>query len=257
VLANGLNIGLRHKLGIDRRIISAGHSISVGFDMKPVDRPAFQFPALTYYYEHPSERMAYLTLFPIGSVMRANLFGYRDLHDPWLRQLREQPQATLFESMPGLGRLTDAFEVVSPIKIRPVDLYVTTGHRQAGIVLIGDAFATSCPAAGTGAGKVLTDVERLCNVHVPRWLATPAMDQGKIAAFYDDPVKRAYDAYSLDKAYSLRAFSIDTGARWRAQRTAKFVLHWARGRVRRVGRRLATHPTAPYGAAARGDAVHP
>ncbi len=34
--------------------------------------------------------MAYLTLFPIGSdAMRANLFVYRDMHDPWLRQLRD------------------------------------------------------------------------------------------------------------------------------------------------------------------------
>ena len=61
--------------------------------------------------------------------------------------------------------------------------------RQAGVVLVGDAFATSCPAAGTGTGKVFTDVERLCNVHIPRWLATPGMGADKIAAFYDDPVK--------------------------------------------------------------------
>ena len=50
---------------------------------------------------------------------------------------------------------------------------ITEVCRKAGVVLIGDAFATSCPAAGTGARKVLTDVERLCNVYVPKWLATP------------------------------------------------------------------------------------
>ena len=33
VLANGLNVGLRHTLGIERQIISACHSISLGFDM--------------------------------------------------------------------------------------------------------------------------------------------------------------------------------------------------------------------------------
>ena len=31
VLANGLNVGLRHQLGIERRIVSACHSISLGF----------------------------------------------------------------------------------------------------------------------------------------------------------------------------------------------------------------------------------
>ena len=78
------------------------------------------------------------------------------------------------------------------------------------MVLVGDAFATSCPAAGTGARKVLVDVERLCNVHIPRWLETPGMGEEKIAAFYDDPVKQASDAYSTEKAYGLRSFTIDT-----------------------------------------------
>jgi 2-polyprenyl-6-methoxyphenol hydroxylase-like FAD-dependent oxidoreductase len=127
-----------------------------------------------------SDRAALLTLFPIGSAMRANLFVYRDLKDPWLRQLRASPREVLFGLMPGLRELTGDFEVSEPIKIRPVDLYVTRGHRQAGIVVVGDAFATSCPAAGTGAFKVVTDVERLCNVHVPRWLATHGRGKDRV-----------------------------------------------------------------------------
>ena len=52
----------------------------------------FRFSALTYFAERPADRMAYITLFPIGAAMRANLFVYRDLHDPWLKQIREAPQ---------------------------------------------------------------------------------------------------------------------------------------------------------------------
>jgi hypothetical protein len=48
VLANGLNIGLRQNLGIEREVISPCHAISIGFDLKPVDRPSFPFRALTY-----------------------------------------------------------------------------------------------------------------------------------------------------------------------------------------------------------------
>jgi len=182
--------------------------------------------------------MAYLTLFPVGSIMRANLFGYRDLHDPWLRRLREAPEESLFAAMPGLRKLTGKFAVTDFIKIRPVDLYVTSGYEQPGIVLVGDAFATSCPAAGTGVRKVLTDVERLCNVHIPRWLATRGMGTEKIAAFYDDPVKRACDAHSAAKAYHLRSFSIDTGLPWRARRAGKFVAHFGIGTLRQMGERL-------------------
>jgi flavin-dependent dehydrogenase len=67
VLANGLNIGILHKLGMTREVLSAGHSISIGFDVKPVGRSKFAFPALTHYSELPAARLPYLTLFPIGS----------------------------------------------------------------------------------------------------------------------------------------------------------------------------------------------
>jgi 2-polyprenyl-6-methoxyphenol hydroxylase-like FAD-dependent oxidoreductase len=239
VLANGLNIGLRHTLGMTRKVISECHSISIGFDAKPTDRPKFEFPALTYYSERPTDRTPYITLFPIGAAMRANLFVYRDMGDPWLRRFREAPQETLYAALPGLRKLMGEFEVTDRVQIRPVDLYVTTGYRQPGIVLVGDAFATSCPAAGTGARKALTDVERLCNFHVPRWLATPGMGEEKITAFYDDTVKRVCDELSLEKAYDLRAITLDSGWAWGTRRWVKFVGQSSRGVLRRAYDRLA------------------
>ena len=53
VLANGLNIGLRHNVGIEREVVSPCHSISIGFDLEPVGRSNFDFRALTYYPEAP------------------------------------------------------------------------------------------------------------------------------------------------------------------------------------------------------------
>ena len=85
VMANGLNIGLRHTLGMSREVVSTCHSISVGFDVRPLGRTSFDFRSLTYYPERASDRMAYLTLFPVspaGTALRANLFVYRDMHDP-------------------------------------------------------------------------------------------------------------------------------------------------------------------------------
>jgi len=232
VLATGLNIGLRERLEIEREVLSPNHSISVGFDVVPTAAAGFPFSSLTYYAERPDDRMAYLTLFPIGSTMRANLFGYRDLHDPWLKQLRDAPGATLTALWPGLRDIMGDFSVPDFVKIRPVDLYVTHGHRKAGLVLVGDAFATSCPAAGTGARKALVDVERLCNVHIPAWLSTPQMGEQKIASYYDDPVKVACDAFCLERAYGLRSFSLDTSPRWAAERWGKAVLQSGRGLLR-------------------------
>jgi 2-polyprenyl-6-methoxyphenol hydroxylase-like FAD-dependent oxidoreductase len=238
VLANGLNVGLRRWLGIERRIVSACHSISLGFNIAPVGRPAFDFPALTYFSERTSERIPYLTLFPIGNTMRANLFVYRPLDDPWLQQMKRAPAATLDAAMPRLRRITGAFEVTGDIRVRPADLYVSSGHRQPGVVLVGDAFETTCPVTGTGTDKVFTDVERLCNVHIPAWLATPGMAETKIAAFYDDPVKTECDAWSIEKAYSFRSVSIDDGIYWRIQRWARFMAWFGEGMLRRLGHRV-------------------
>jgi 2-polyprenyl-6-methoxyphenol hydroxylase-like FAD-dependent oxidoreductase len=238
VLSNGLNVGLRHTLGIERRVISECHSITVGFDFTPVGRPTFDFPALTYYPERSHHRMAYLTLFPIGNVMRANLMVYRGIDDPWFRQLRQMPEQTLLTMMPGLRRIAGKFKVTGQIKIRPADLYESSGHRQPGVVLVGDAFATSCPAAGTGTDKVFTDVERLCNLYIPDWLSTDGMDTDKIATFYDDPVKRACDAASTTKAYHLRSLSTANGLSWRARRWTRFMARSGEGLLRQLRDRL-------------------
>ena len=234
VLANGLNVGLRRTLGIERRIISPCHSVSLGFDLAPVGRPSFDFPALTYFSERPADLTPYISIFPIGHVMRANLFVYRQADDPWLQQMRRAPEETLNASLPRLRRITGEFKINGAVKIRPADLYVGSGHRQAGVVLVGDAFETTCPVTGTGTDKVFTDVERLCNVHIPAWLATDGMGSDKIAAFYDDPVKKACDAWAAEKAYHFRSVSIDNGLYWRAQRGARFMAFLGNGLLRRM-----------------------
>jgi len=234
VLANGLNIGLRRNLGIERQTISACHSISIGFDLEPVGRPAFAFPALTYFSERPSDRIPYLTLFPVGTKMRANLFAYREADDPWLREMRHKPAETMNAALPRLRRITGEYAVSGDVKIRPADLYVSTGYRQPGIVLVGDAFATTCPVSGTGSDKVFTDVTQLCNIHIPAWLATEGMSEAKIASYYADPVKQACDAWSTAKAFSFRKVTLDRGLYWRAQRLARFLAWFGEGNVRRL-----------------------
>jgi 2-polyprenyl-6-methoxyphenol hydroxylase-like FAD-dependent oxidoreductase len=239
VLANGLNNGLRQSLGLGRTVTSACHSVTIGFDVRARGRTAFPFSSLTYYAQHPRHRMAYLTLFPVSDGVRANFMVYRDIHDPWFDTFRADPRASLFASMPGLETITGDLEVYGHIKIRPADLYVTTGTERAGMVLVGDAFSTSCPAAGTGTGKVFTDVERLCSTYIPRWLSTPGMAAEKIAAFYADPQKRAYDTYALDKAHFLRRLSTDTGFAWHARRWLRFGIRFAAGGLRKLRQRQA------------------
>jgi 2-polyprenyl-6-methoxyphenol hydroxylase-like FAD-dependent oxidoreductase len=242
VLANGLNLSLRESLGMTREVVSPVHSVTIGFDVKPVGRADFSFQGLTYYSRKPAERFAYLTLFPVPGAMRANFMVYRDMTDPWLATMRKAPKQALLEAIPRLEQAIGPFEVSAPVWVRPADLYRTKGTEVPGVALAGDAFATSCPAAGTGTGKVFTDVERLCNRYIPHWLATEGMEAGKIAAFYADPDKIAYDAYSLNLAFSLKATSIDPRLKWVVVRWAKFLLRAAIGTARRLRSRLAAAP---------------
>ena len=206
--------------------------LDVTFDWKTFRGTQSSWKDLNY-FERPQDRMAYLTIFPIGTTWRANLMTYRDARDPWLHAFRHEPQSGLASVMAGLASCIGRFEVIGPVKIRPADLYVTGNYLKSGIVLVGDAFATSCPAAGTGLNKVFTDVERLCNLHIPHWLATAGMGAEKLAAFYRDPVKVACDRHSFEKAFYLRSFSSSTSLAWTVRRAAHSLVRCGRGVLKR------------------------
>jgi 2-polyprenyl-6-methoxyphenol hydroxylase-like FAD-dependent oxidoreductase len=221
VMANGLHPGLAQSLGIARRVISRSHTLAIGFDVRPAGRPSFGFKALTYYPEKASDGVAYMSIFAAGGTNRVNMFTYWTARDPRLEGLRDAPVETLCRLWPRLERALGSF-IAENVRIRPIDLYHTEGYEQPGIVLVGDAFATACPAVGVGANKVLTDVERLCNAHIPHWLASPGMGPEKLASFYADPIKRACDESSAARAFHLRSLSTDEGLAWRARRWTRF-----------------------------------
>ncbi len=247
VLASGLNWTVRQDLGLTRALVSPCHSITIGFDLERTDGRDFDFPSLQYNPDRPGNGVAYLTLFRIGGTMRANLFLYAALGSPGVAAFRTDPGAALRTLLPGLTRLIGAFAVAGPVKVRPTDLHELGVPETPGVVLVGDAFATPCPATGTGSLKVLTDVERLCNVHVPRWLATPGMGTEKIAAYYRDPVKTACDARSVTKAYRLRSLATGRSPYWRLQRGTRFCARLLTWSLRSALRRHPAPPLPPGG----------
>jgi 2-polyprenyl-6-methoxyphenol hydroxylase-like FAD-dependent oxidoreductase len=252
IVASGLNRRLLHSLGIGQELVSPCHSVTVGFDALPAQQPGFDFKALTYYPESTASRIAFLTFFPLDQGTRANFFVYRDRNDPWFEDLRRRGAQALFDKLPGLPRITGDFAMRDPI-VRPIDLYVSTGHRRPGIVLIGDAFATACPGSGMGFTKVLTDVDRLCNTYIPRWYETPGFGAEKISAFYDDRVKRDVDLTATRRAFAIRAVSTGSGPLWRARRFTKLAAHAGRGFARRCSARLRPAPGSRTGP----DAISP
>lgn len=231
VLASGMSDLLRSRLGIERQVRHERQSLTFGFNAR-VEH--FPHEAFTYYGERPADGIDYVSFFPIGESTRANLFTFLDHRAPWVKQMRAEPEAALAAALPGLSRVGGRVEITDKVQSWIQDLAVARNVEQPGVVLIGDAYQTSCPAAGTGVTRLMTDVERLALVYVPAWLESPGMDADKIAAFYRDPVKREMDALAFAKADLRRSLTIDTGFAWRTRRTAQYVRRGIAGRVRQV-----------------------
>jgi 2-polyprenyl-6-methoxyphenol hydroxylase-like FAD-dependent oxidoreductase len=236
ILASGLNGNLVEDLGIGHRFVHKGHTLCIGFTVAPVAKAAFDFQALTYYGAGVADKIDYISFFPMAGGMRANLFAFHGLHDEWSLKMRDAPYETLIETLPGLKKFTGDFAIVDKAKLRAIDLRFADNYRKAGVVLIGDAFQTSCPAAGTGITRALSDVDRLCQVYVPQWLASPGMGAEKIGTFYDDPVKKACDAHAQHVAHYRRAITIDRSMPWELRRRLIFPLRRASELMRRTAR---------------------
>ncbi|WP_248114300.1 MULTISPECIES: FAD-dependent oxidoreductase [unclassified Bradyrhizobium] len=234
ILATGMAGALGYSLGMRRQMLAARHSVSFGFTIARPDNAPFDFDALTCYGKKAADGVDYLSLFPMSGGMRANLFMFRDPTDPIMRELRRDTRRTLLRLMPGLETYLGDFQVVGPVQNWVMDLTATEGHLQPGVVLIGDAYQTNCPAAGTGVSRLLVDVERLCTHHVPRWLETDGMGTEKIAQFYSDRDKLAADQLSLQLARYRQDLTSNTDARWTMQRKLHFLRRAIAHRVDRI-----------------------
>lgn len=234
VLATGMTGALGYNLGIKRRTLAARHSVTFGFTIARPDNAPFDFEALTCYGERSTDGVDYLSLFPVPGGMRANLFMFRDPTDPIMRELRRDTRSTLLRLMPGLQRYLGDFRIVDRVQNWVMDLSTVEGHLQPGVALIGDAFQTNCPAAGTGVSRLLVDVERLCTQYVPRWLETEGMGKDKIAQFYADQDKIAADQRSLRVARYRQALTSSPAMSWAVRRKLHFMRRRAVHRVDRI-----------------------
>lgn len=229
VLANGLNPKLDNQLGTTRTMMSKEHELVLGFDIRPSQGNAFRFDSLTFWPERASEKLAYFTIFRYVDGYRVNTFGYWEKHDPFIHQCKSAPIAALEKLMPSLRGMIGGFEVEGRVQVRPVDIYQNHPARSSGVVLVGDAYSTSCPGAGTGTTKALNDVEILCNKYIPEWLNSDNINASMIEAFYQDEEKCKIDQDSFDQAFFLKSISMEKDTKWMARRWIRFFYHLGMG----------------------------
>ncbi len=155
---------------------------------------------------------------------------FSHVRDPRLLALKDRGLDALFDLLPGLRPWLDGSEWVGDVAIFPVELYKCANVVCDGVVLIGDSFRTSCPAVGTGLSCALVDVLRLRD-HVAEWLATPGMGREKIAAFYNDPIKRARDESTHELAFRRREAVNTVSRAHKLYRAAHFAKRGLRDRL--------------------------
>jgi len=235
VLATGQSQRLREGLGLHRRMLRERLSVSIGFTIEPEAHRAQPLGPFTHHGERAGDHMAFASLFPMDGGFRVNVFSYHDPREGWVRGFKDDPVGRLCEVMPSLKAALADVRLVGPVEIRGTDLYATDGCVQDGVVLIGDAYRSSCPATAMGVSRALTDVRQLAFAHLPRWLATPGLGEGKIAQFYADPAKLAVDGLSTRRSERGRSLATMTTPRWRAYRALAGVRRGAR-RIAAMGR---------------------
>lgn len=230
VVATGLSEAIRRMLGIERQILSAQHSVSLGFDLEqPISR--FAFPSMVWGHEPADRFLSYLTLFPIGETMRGNLFTYRPITDEWVRSFRQNATLALRRALPHLEREIGPVSVAPNVVMRPIDVVATENYRRDGVVLLGDAFSVVCPITGMGMAKALNDADLLVERHLPAWLATPGMAAEKLESFYADPAKTALDGQAIADSLAGRRIVMGTTPYWQLRRVAGTTLRLVRDRI--------------------------
>lgn len=191
VLATGHARALRDSLGIVRRVVHPMPTLNIAFTLR-APAGGFAFPSMAAYGEATGDGVDYTSIFPVGDAMRVNTFAFGSFEDPRISAFKRDPMAALLALQPGLARWLHGAEVTDKAEFFSVELSICDNVLQPGLVLIGDAYRTSCPSVGSGLSCLLVDVARLVH-HAPGWFATPGMGVDKIAAFYDDPAKRESD----------------------------------------------------------------
>jgi 2-polyprenyl-6-methoxyphenol hydroxylase-like FAD-dependent oxidoreductase len=224
VLACGICDPLLATLGLRRHIIHKEHGVVLGFNVIPVGSPTFSFDTVTYYPSDPAFQIDYLTLFKFRDVMRANLFTFLPANGSWIREFLEQSGPLLARAFPKLSRVTGEYRIAGKLEVGRADLYRIEGAMPDGVVIIGDAFQTTCPSTGLGIRKAFTDVAVLAQC-VPDWFSSPGMGAEKISSFYHHPRKQAMDAYALKNSYYHRHLACDLSLPWRIRR-AMVHLKW-------------------------------
>ena len=75
-LVIGGDLGLAQSLGIERRVVSRGHTVAIGFDLRPTGRSSFGFESADLLPGEGLRRRCLHDNLGAGGTNRVNMFTY-------------------------------------------------------------------------------------------------------------------------------------------------------------------------------------
>ena len=219
VVATGPGERLLRDLGVKRQVLSPAHSVCVGFTLLP-GPDGFGFESLIHRGERPGDGVGFASFFRMAGdpsdALRVNLFLYDPIKSERVLRFRRDPLDALCAIMPDLSQRLHGASLSGEVELRATDLYAAGEPALDGVVLIGDARRTSCPASGTGISRIIGDVRTLSERFVPGWLEATS----DVTRFYGDASVRRLDADLHRRSMNGRNLAVSMGLNWRLRRLA-------------------------------------
>jgi 2-polyprenyl-6-methoxyphenol hydroxylase-like FAD-dependent oxidoreductase len=123
VIATGMADRFALALGASRHFLMKELSMAFGFMIEPDGAEPFAFDAVTYKPASVSDNVGYLTLFRMGSFMRANFFAYWAARDELSRDMVRDPKGCLGRVLAGLEQVIGPYKVTGKVEPFRIDLY--------------------------------------------------------------------------------------------------------------------------------------
>ena len=181
-------------------------------------------PVNSQTYHHPMSDgpISYVTLFRLGTAIRANISCQGPVPKSLQRELKQDPLAVLAAQNRLLAQAAPSWRVVSPVLTRKLSVGRVHPPALSRVVLLGDAAHTVDPTAGTGLTLALLEVELLLESYVSRWLEEDACGPEAIAAFYADSRRQQAAGHAFGGGRYIFALNHDLSlrGRWRRIRFA-------------------------------------
>lgn len=228
VIATGGNHSISKLLNMQRSADASLWTLNFGFDVASTNSSGFDFRGLNYHAENPASGVDYLTLFPIGNVMRANIFTRWPAKDARALAMRNNPVTAMQEYFERLLEFTGAMQLASKVQMFPTEFYRMRNVLQPGVVVIADEYQSVSPATGKGLDKLTTDLNILSEKKIPAWLAKGRISKTDVATFYNNPEKKETDLKAISDWVFYRDNGLSSGPSLGSRAIFKFksTLNW-------------------------------